>query len=204
MTRSIVPYIASVAAVLFVCGTDFSAEAKTRYSVEYLFEESAPHPDAYYFDERYDDESGEGVLLYDATPRRRIVEIPDDSRFDEDYYLPELRVPRERKAAQQPKRNIVPLRPETAKSKPRLNAPTEPKLETAKLTPSEKIEPTKQKTKQISCEKGADIVKGYGFADVKPKSCDGKTFAFTGTRSGKSYEINIAPANGELTEVKRI
>jgi hypothetical protein len=36
------------------------------------------------------------------------------------------------------------------------------------------------------------------------KSCTGNNYAFNGTRSGKSYEISVSAARGDLTEVKRI
>jgi hypothetical protein len=56
----------------------------------------------------------------------------------------------------------------------------------------------------ISCEKGEEIVSGYGFANVTPSTCIGQIFAFNATRTGKAYVIKLSSASGELTEVNKV
>jgi hypothetical protein len=56
----------------------------------------------------------------------------------------------------------------------------------------------------ISCDKGVDLVGGYGFSGVKPKACAGKLFTYTASRTGKSYEVSVSALNGEITEVRKV
>ena len=56
----------------------------------------------------------------------------------------------------------------------------------------------------VSCDKAGEIVSGYGFANVTPKTCTGQVFAFGATRSGKTYVIKQNSASGELTEVNKV
>lgn len=56
----------------------------------------------------------------------------------------------------------------------------------------------------LSCEKATSVVTGYGFSSVTPSTCSGKVYAFNATRDGKSFAIKLDPANGELTEVKKL
>ncbi len=56
----------------------------------------------------------------------------------------------------------------------------------------------------VSCSKGASIVTSYGFSTVTSKNCDGKTYVYSATRSGKNFEIQVSAANGELTAVKKL
>lgn len=58
--------------------------------------------------------------------------------------------------------------------------------------------------KTIGCTAGAAVIVGYGFADVKPKTCTGQAYAYTATRSGKNYEIKLTAASGEITDVKKV
>jgi hypothetical protein len=177
------------------------ADAKSRFTVEYLFEEVAPHPDEYFFDERYDDEDavtarGGDVAIYDEGPRGQLLD-PDEEGFDNGFYEPKFQKPLtvKRKAA------------EKAVAKPKVGVVVTPKANQTILPGQAKVSSavaTKSSGGKVSCEKGLDIIKGYGFSDVKQKSCTGKVYAFTGTRSGKTYEILVSPGSGALTEVKRI
>lgn len=56
----------------------------------------------------------------------------------------------------------------------------------------------------LSCEKATSVVTGYGFSSVQPSSCSGKVYAFNATRDGKSFDIKLDSASGELTEVKKL
>jgi outer membrane biosynthesis protein TonB len=82
-------------------------------------------------------------------------------------------------------------------------------LATASLTkPAEPAKPLLAKpaasSAAMTCDKATGIVSGYGFASVTPKTCSGDTFAFNASRGGKSYEIKLSAATGELTEVKKL
>ena len=92
-----------------------------------------------------------------------------------------------------------------------------PKRKTAKAAPAKPSVPAVQKkavsstgkktaseATAISCDKAEEIVSGYGFANVTPKTCTGQVFAFNATRSGKTYVIKLNSASGELTEVKKV
>jgi hypothetical protein len=59
-------------------------------------------------------------------------------------------------------------------------------------------------TKTIGCTAGAAVVTGYGFGDVKPKACTGQTYAYTAARAGKTYEIKMTAASGEIIDVKKL
>ena len=58
--------------------------------------------------------------------------------------------------------------------------------------------------KTIGCSAGAAVIVGYGFADVKPKACTGDSYAYTALRAGKTYEIKLTAASGEITDVKKV
>jgi hypothetical protein len=90
-----------------------------------------------------------------------------------------------------------------------------PKKKTAKAVPAPKpsLPAVKKKAVSstgtasaatISCEKGEEIVSGYGFANVTPSTCTGQVFAFNAMRSGKSYVVKLSSASGELTEVNKV
>ncbi len=77
-------------------------------------------------------------------------------------------------------------------------------LQTASLSkPATKSKPVIA-TKTIGCTAGAAVVTGYGFGDVKPKACTGQTYAYTAARAGKSYEIKMTAASGEIIDVKKL
>jgi ubiquitin len=54
----------------------------------------------------------------------------------------------------------------------------------------------------ITCDAARAVVADYGFKDVKPDLCVGKTLRFRATRDGKEFLIEIA-ANGDLARVRR-
>lgn len=54
-----------------------------------------------------------------------------------------------------------------------------------------------------SCTKAQDVVADYGFGNVKPETCQGKLYAFSALRDGKTYRVQVSAATGEITEVKK-
>jgi hypothetical protein len=58
--------------------------------------------------------------------------------------------------------------------------------------------------KAIGCSNGIEIISGYGFSGVKPKSCSGATYTFDAKRSNKNYLISLSAKTGEITDVKKI
>jgi hypothetical protein len=100
-----------------------------------------------------------------------------------------------------------------AKPKAKVVAVTKPKkinpdtVQTASLgKPVDVVKPKAKAVvgKTIGCTAGAAVVTGYGFAEVKPKVCTGNTYAYFAARGGKSYEIRLAAASGEITDVKKL
>jgi hypothetical protein len=55
----------------------------------------------------------------------------------------------------------------------------------------------------ITCDAARAVVADYGFKDVKPELCAGKTLRFGATRDGKDFLIEIT-ANGGLARVRRL
>ena len=56
----------------------------------------------------------------------------------------------------------------------------------------------------IGCSKGAEIVSGYGFTSVKPRSCSGTNYSFDATRGASGYLIKLSAATGEITDVTKL
>jgi hypothetical protein len=56
----------------------------------------------------------------------------------------------------------------------------------------------------IGCTAGAAVVTGYGFAEVKPKTCTGDTYTYTASRGGKSFLIKLTASSGEVVDVKKL
>jgi hypothetical protein len=56
----------------------------------------------------------------------------------------------------------------------------------------------------IGCSKGVEIIEGYGFGAVKPKTCSGATYAFDAQRANSAYVIQLSAATGEITDVKKL
>ncbi len=180
----------SVAATAFVALAQPS-QSKTRFSVDYLFDSMAPHPDSYFFDDEFDPELD---VEDDTVYGRSRPSLYGD--YDATYYEPEVAVQPpaklKKKLVANPLAGAKKATPKLALAKPDLPA-----------APKKQIKKAGNAT-GVTCDKATQIVAGYGFTDVKVKSCSGNTYAFTGTRSGKTYEISVSAARGDLTEVKRI
>jgi hypothetical protein len=56
----------------------------------------------------------------------------------------------------------------------------------------------------IGCGKGAEIVSGYGFTSVKPRSCTGTSYSFDASRGASGYLIKLSAATGEITDVTKL
>jgi hypothetical protein len=116
-------------------------------------------------------------------------------------------------ARQKPQKTIV----KKAEAKPlvkKIVPKPKPKLQTASLSKPVTIAKPKPvaavaksnpvSSKTIGCTAGAAVVTGYGFAGVKPKTCTGATYAYTAARSGKTYEIKLTAASGEIIDVRKL
>ena len=62
----------------------------------------------------------------------------------------------------------------------------------------------KNLTTTVGCDKGAAIVSGFGFENVKTKSCEAGTLAYNAERSGQPFEVSVNPKTGELIAVKKL
>ena len=56
---------------------------------------------------------------------------------------------------------------------------------------------------RVTCERAQAIVAEYGFTEIQPETCEGRTYDFTATRDGKPFSIKIVAADGELAEVRK-
>ena len=83
-------------------------------------------------------------------------------------------------------------------SKPKLDEKPKAKSVIAKAAPA------KVTGKTIGCTAGAAVIVGYGFAEVKPKTCTGDAYTYTATRAEKNYEIKLTAKSGEITDVKKV
>jgi hypothetical protein len=64
--------------------------------------------------------------------------------------------------------------------------------------------PAKATASSSGCEKAQASVAEFGFTEIKPQGCTGKTALFRAMRDGKSFDIQVQPASGELTKVQRL
>ena len=85
---------------------------------------------------------------------------------------------------------------------------TKPKVQTETKTASVAKPVTTPAVKSakpaIGCSNAADIVAGYGFSGVKPKSCTGASYTFNAARAEKAYVITLSSSTGEITDVKKV
>jgi hypothetical protein len=129
-----------------------------------------------------------------------------DEDFEEDYYEPRYAEPDEYdfdepppKPAKKKKKTVNSERPSDGQT-----------TKTASKQPESKSEQAKKRTastgsdKAVNCDRAAKIVSSYGFGAVTAKSCTGKIYSFNASRGGKSYEIKLSSASGELTEVRKV
>src|SRR5262245_29259776 len=63
--------------------------------------------------------------------------------------------------------------------------------------------PTTTAAGRVTCERAQAIVAEYGFTEIQPETCEGRTYGFSATRDGKPFSIKIVAADGELAEVKK-
>ena len=91
----------------------------------------------------------------------------------------------------------------TARVAPKtLNATTK----TPDATPGTKVAsaPPTKPTTTVDCDKGAAIVSGFGFDNVKTKACAADALAYNAERSGQPFEVSVNPKTGELIAVKKL
>jgi hypothetical protein len=95
-----------------------------------------------------------------------------------------------------------PLLPSTAMTAPK---------PAAKVAPLKAVTPAPVKVASaaapagvIACSKGAEIVSGYGFTSVKPRTCTGTTYSFDATRAANAYLIKVSAATGEISDVQKL
>jgi hypothetical protein len=162
--------------------------------------------DTVYYDENaYDDED---VVIVKRRPRAQHRVVEDDVWWMEDNARIRME---QRKKVRKPMRKAA-----VEQSKPRQKLKparkTDGDIQTASLSKPDVVVKPKAKPvapkpvagKTIGCTAGAAVVTGYGFGDVKPKACSGSTYAYTAARAGKSYEIKLTAASGEIVDVKKV
>jgi hypothetical protein len=164
-----------------------------------------------YYDPYYEED-----FYYEPRPRvkRRYLKRERqygnfDPRYDEYEDRPYVPPKKKKKAAkakpavkpETKKSTALAPKPETKKST--ALAPNSDTKQSAALVP-QKPAAAKAQGSSMSCDKAAEIITGYGFSTVTPKTCEGQSYAFNATRSGKSYAIKLNPANGELTDVQKL
>ena len=81
-------------------------------------------------------------------------------------------------------------------------APSRKDRQAALTVPSKA--PAKATASSSGCEKAQASVAEFGFTEIKPQGCTGKTALFRAMRDGKSFDIQVQPASGELTKVQRL
>lgn len=143
---------------------------------------------------------------YDRRFSDEFYEELEEEAFEEDYYEPRYAEPDEDDFDEPP--------PKPAKKKKKtVNTERPADRQTTKAAakqPESKSEPAKKRTasagsgKSVNCDRAAKIVSSYGFGAVTATSCTGKIYSFNASRGGKSYEIKLSSASGELTEVRKI
>jgi hypothetical protein len=154
-----------------------SAESRYRWIPDFM----EPSPGSFFFDDEEEDE--EDIIV---VPRRQISIYEED--LDE-YYEPRYE-PKPKKPVQK------------AVQQPTVKKPVKKVAATPKAQPEKKKTPVA--ATGISCDKGASVVSEYGFSNVEPKTCTGKIYTFKAARTGKSYDVSVSSANGEITEVRKI
>ena len=59
-------------------------------------------------------------------------------------------------------------------------------------------------SKAVTCDKAQTIIAEYGFSEIVPKSCSGRTRDFRAMRDGKAFEVRVLASNGELEKVQKL
>lgn len=152
--------------------------------------------------------------LYQEEMRRR-----KRQRYSSDYFDPQVdqpsydvplrnQVKKKKKIARQARvsKPVTVTKQTVLVSKP---AVVEQQAETPKIVQPQTAsigkryaEPTVSKS--VDCSKGAIIVSGFGFDGVTTKNCSSGALVYNATRSGKNFEVEVNPGNGELTSVKKL
>jgi hypothetical protein len=57
---------------------------------------------------------------------------------------------------------------------------------------------------RISCGEGAQIVAESGFRRISARECQGRVYRYTAYRGQTAFEVRVASANGEITQIRRI
>jgi hypothetical protein len=214
-------YIALLASTVLLSLSAVSAEAKHRWTYTtfapwndetVIWEED--EGDVAYYEEDIEDEAER----YYQSRRKNIKRAQQE---DDGWWIEE---PAREKFEQRKKKRKAPIvkkaaaKPKAVVAKPKIvtvvtpKPVVKPKLQIASLDkPATPVKPkivapkvNKVTDKTIGCTAGAAVVTGYGFAEVKPKACTGKTYAYTAARAGKSYEIQMTAASGEIVDVKKV
>ena len=63
--------------------------------------------------------------------------------------------------------------------------------------------PKPAKGGKVTCEKGEEIVASYGFLDISQKTCEGTSLVYSAVRGKSNFEVEVNPANGEVTAVRK-
>jgi hypothetical protein len=170
---------------LALAGLVTPASADHRPGYRFVPDFLQPGAGHFFFDDDEEEQDDELILM----PQRRKASIYDQ-QFD-DFYEPRYE-PKAKKAA-------VKVPPVKKAQKPVAAVKVQP----VKTQPA-KVQAIKAVSQGISCDKGAAVVADYGFSNVEPKACTGKIFTFKAARTGKTYDVSVSSANGEITEVRKV
>jgi hypothetical protein len=55
----------------------------------------------------------------------------------------------------------------------------------------------------ITCSQGRRIVERRGFRNVRARTCQGRTFVYSGRRSGINNRIDVRRRDGRITSIRR-
>ncbi len=125
--------------------------------------------------------------------------VPPPEGYEEDYYAPyEMQPPRSYGG----ERRYNQPYPRYERS------PQVPRAQQPKRAPSQSANRSTGPAQTgprgpVDCNRAQEVVAGYGFGNVKPVSCTGKLYSFSGLRDGKDYRVQVSAATGEITEVKK-
>lgn len=103
-------------------------------------------------------------------------------------------------ASVQPSSTVKASAPVIAAVKPVVPQTGAPKV----VPPASQVASAAPAAGSIGCSKGAEIVSGYGFTSVQPRSCTGSTYSFNASRATSAYLIKVAAATGEITDVQKL
>jgi hypothetical protein len=156
-----------------------------------------------------------GPPIYAAPPPEPYFDEPDFYEEAEPYYEPAPRYYRSERRTQRyapaPRRKKPAARVERrvpAPRKPRATAlavppkPAKPVVQ-PKAPATSSVQPKAAPTSP-ACTKAQSSVAEFGFKQITPESCNGRTLSFRAIRDGKTFHIQVLAENGELTKVDRV